>query len=270
VVEETVVGEDAPLEEMQPEPPPPVDATKVLAGAAGGAILGAVVWGIIAKVTGYEVGWIAWGVGFAAGGGAAMMGGRGVPSAALGAVFALLGIVGGKYLAAHLYLSEFAATLPASMGVDRSAYDELLVDSRDWVALKSQDQIPEFMATHRYTEDPDPATVTAEQAKEFSATTGKELADFAANPTDFDTWAIAQEAKNAELIGQITSSGTLTTAVKENLGPMDILFAVLGIITGWSKGMGGGDVPAPVASVEKSRLRRGSKERGGKADPGPF
>ncbi|MCA9124470.1 MAG: hypothetical protein H6822_25305 [Planctomycetaceae bacterium] len=71
-----------------------------LSGA--GALLGAVVWAIIAIVTGFEIGWIAWGVGFGSGAGMAyahhlsdaiddFLGG------VIAATMATLGIVAGKY-----------------------------------------------------------------------------------------------------------------------------------------------------------------------------
>jgi hypothetical protein len=71
----------------------------ILAGLAV-AIVGGVVWGLIVKWTDYEVGFVAWGIGFLAG--VAILfatgGRRGLPLQLIAIVSALLGIGIGKYL----------------------------------------------------------------------------------------------------------------------------------------------------------------------------
>jgi hypothetical protein len=64
------------------------------------AIVGGVVWGLIVKSTDYEVGFVAWGIGFLAGVAIlfATSGRRGLPLQLIAIVSALLGIVIGKYL----------------------------------------------------------------------------------------------------------------------------------------------------------------------------
>ena len=92
-----------------------------LSGA--GALLGAFVWALIAIITGFEIGWIAWGVGFCAGAGMAyghhlsdgiddFLGG------ATASTMSVFGILAGKYavyqfvvLAAISELGEVAELL---------------------------------------------------------------------------------------------------------------------------------------------------------------
>lgn len=75
-------------------------ATAVLAGLAA-AIAGAVVWGLIVRWSEYEVGFVAWGIGFVVGT-AVVMGARNrrsLPLQVAAVVLALAGVVLGKYLA---------------------------------------------------------------------------------------------------------------------------------------------------------------------------
>jgi hypothetical protein len=75
----------------------------VLRAAGAGlvaALVGGIVWGLIVKWTQYELGFVAWGIGFIVG--TAVVYGartlRGIPFQLVAVVFALLGIVLGKYL----------------------------------------------------------------------------------------------------------------------------------------------------------------------------
>jgi hypothetical protein len=81
----------------------------VLAGVVA-AILGAVVWGLIVKWTDYEVGFVAWGIGFLVGIAvvAATRGARGLVFQFVAVACALLGILLGKYLSFAWVLQEVA------------------------------------------------------------------------------------------------------------------------------------------------------------------
>lgn len=83
---------------------PAVGAGLVAAIACG------VIWGLIVKWSEYEVGFVAWGIGFVVGMAVlfATRGARGIPYQAVAIVFALLGILLGKYLAFVWVLQEVA------------------------------------------------------------------------------------------------------------------------------------------------------------------
>ncbi len=101
-------------------------------GALVAALVGAAIWGGITVASGYEVGWIAWGVGLACGFGAVMGAGQGsMEGGLIAAVFAGLGVAGGKLFAVHSlggqYLIEagaFDATFTWGMAI--SALPETL------------------------------------------------------------------------------------------------------------------------------------------------
>jgi hypothetical protein len=71
-----------------------------IGGGAAGALIGGIVWGLIASATGYEIGWVAWGDGWLAGFGVvlAARGQRGKPLQLVAAAAAVFGIFVGKYL----------------------------------------------------------------------------------------------------------------------------------------------------------------------------
>ena len=76
-------------------------------GGTIGGLIGASAWAGIAYLTGYEVGWIAWGVGLLVGVGFAAGAKQGGPVAGAGAVvIAALSLIAGKYAAIELMLSH--------------------------------------------------------------------------------------------------------------------------------------------------------------------
>jgi hypothetical protein len=81
----------------------------VLAGLVA-AIVGGVVWGLIVKWTDYEVGFVAWGIGFLVGLAivTATRGARGLVLQVVAVLCALVGIVVGKYLSFAWVLQEVA------------------------------------------------------------------------------------------------------------------------------------------------------------------
>jgi hypothetical protein len=74
------------------------------------AVVGGVVWGLIVKWTDYEVGFVAWGIGFLVGAAivAATRGARGLDLQVVAVLCALVGIVVGKYLSFAWVLQEVA------------------------------------------------------------------------------------------------------------------------------------------------------------------
>ncbi len=81
----------------------------ILAGLVA-AVAGGIAWGLIIKWTDYEVGFVAWGIGFLTGIAVltASRGSRGLPFQAIAIVCALLGIAVGKYLGFVWALQEAA------------------------------------------------------------------------------------------------------------------------------------------------------------------
>jgi hypothetical protein len=106
------------------DPPSPVtDASSSLlpALAAGlvAAIVGGIVWGLIVKLGNYEVGIVAWGIGFVAGTAVvlATRGGKGPRLQAVAVVSALVGILLGKYLSYAFTVQEDADAVGVGVGL---------------------------------------------------------------------------------------------------------------------------------------------------------
>jgi hypothetical protein len=80
-----------------------VDARRLVSAALAAltaALVGGVVWGLIVRQTDYEIGIVAWAIGFLAGTAAVLVAreARGVPLQVAAVAAALLGILVGKYL----------------------------------------------------------------------------------------------------------------------------------------------------------------------------
>ena len=91
-----------------------------IAGGTAGAVIGGIVWGLIASATGYEIGWVAWGVGWLSGFGVVLLarGQRGRPLQLIAASAALFGIMIGKYLT---FFAAFKQYVGEEYGADAVA-----------------------------------------------------------------------------------------------------------------------------------------------------
>ena len=106
------------------DPPSPVtEPSGSLLPAIGAglvaAIAGGVVWGLIVKITNYEVGIVAWGIGFVAGTAVvlATRGGKGRHLQVIAVVSALIGVLLGKYLSYAFAVQEQGDALGISIGI---------------------------------------------------------------------------------------------------------------------------------------------------------
>ena len=106
------------------DPPSPVTepSGSLLPAVAAGlvaAIVGGVVWGLIVKISDYEVGIVAWGIGFVAGTAVvfATRGGKGPHLQVIAVVSALVGVLLGKYLSYAFVVQEQADAAGVSVGL---------------------------------------------------------------------------------------------------------------------------------------------------------
>jgi hypothetical protein len=92
----------------------PAVGAGLVAAIACGAI-----WGLIVKWSEYEVGFVAWGIGFVVAMAVlfATRGARGIPYQAVAIVFALLGILLGKYLGYAFAVQEQAEAAGVELGL---------------------------------------------------------------------------------------------------------------------------------------------------------
>ncbi|MEO5575555.1 MAG: signal peptidase I [Gaiellaceae bacterium] len=111
----------------QEPPPPPAPALAEEGGSTGLALLaglvvavaGGIAWGLISKYTDYEVGVVAWGIGFVVGFAVerAAGGRRSADLQAIAVVTALLGVLVGKYLGFAFAVQEAEQVFGAQTGV---------------------------------------------------------------------------------------------------------------------------------------------------------
>ncbi len=103
----------------RPEPEPPAHLPAAVAAGLVAALAGAVAWGLVARWTDYEVGVLAWGIGFLAGLAVLHTAGRRSTPAhqavAIGA--ALVGVLVGKYLAFAFVVQEESEFVGQSIGL---------------------------------------------------------------------------------------------------------------------------------------------------------
>ena len=113
----------------------------VLLGAVAGAVIGAVIWAAVTAGTGYEVGYVAWGVGILVGMGAKLLGGEGVPTGIACAVLALLSIFSGKMVAAHYIVRGEIVDSMQDMFTQQD-YDVAMREAEDFALLESEAEYP--------------------------------------------------------------------------------------------------------------------------------
>ena len=108
--------------EGDPSSPLAESSGSLLPAVAAGllaAIVGGVVWGLIVKISDYEVGIVAWGIGFVAGTAVvlATRGGKAPHLQVIAVASALIGVLLGKYLSFAFSVQEDADSIGVSIGI---------------------------------------------------------------------------------------------------------------------------------------------------------
>jgi hypothetical protein len=208
--------------------------------AAVGALLGALLWGGVARVTGCEIGYVAWALGGLTGGGAVLAGGRGTAVAAAAAVLALAGIAGGKLFGAHLVVEHQLGALDPLL--DRGAFErmrEAAQSAGDQPAAPGAEtalaavESAELASGGEGWDDDDDADVplTPEEQQQLAAACAVAAAAheqqmrLLRDPAyTFEQWRAAQRAAVREQV-------PVVELVRATLGPFDLLFVLLGVGT---------------------------------------
>lgn len=206
--------------------------TRALFGATLGGLVGAALWTAVAFLFHYEIGLIAWGVGVAAGLGAAKLGDRlDWTTGAAAAGIAVLSIALGKFAAVHLVVDDAIAELTSGPdGVTdefaiRYVADDVVVAFHEegrkvaWPG-GAEPSNPASQAEY-------PADVWREATQAWNELTPQERADFKAE------LASGMQA-NAAMIRE----GAVQAGFKESFGALDVLFVLLAIGSAYKLGSG--------------------------------
>lgn len=203
-------------------------------GAIAGAVIGAMIWAGIAIYTGYEIGWIAWGVGAAVGYGAHALEGRGMTTGIVCALLAALAILGGKVMAINHFVNE-ELTQIADAGLTEDTYNELNADAAAFASLSSEADYPAFMVEHHFTEAEAPADVAQSDVDEFKTFNVPQLQAWNAAPPSYAEW---REKAKADAQSYFADEIPMSELLVDALSPMDLLFFALGVFTAFRVGYG--------------------------------
>jgi hypothetical protein len=121
-----------PQPAARPEQHAPTERSLAVAAAAAlaAAVAGGVLWGFVVEWSDYELGILAWAIGFASGTAVVLASGRrGPPLQAIAIAAALLGILLGKYLSFALVVQEDADGLGIEVGLFSGEMRDLFRDS---------------------------------------------------------------------------------------------------------------------------------------------
>ncbi|MCK6456314.1 MAG: hypothetical protein L6Q92_07265 [Phycisphaerae bacterium] len=206
----------------------PLQITPLLGALAGGGI-GALAWGLIAAKTGYEVGYVAWGVGILVAVGAKLLGGRGTLTAGACAVIALGSIFAGKMLAVNYTVLDMLDGATATL-TSREFYELEMQKAEKFALLTSEDEYPAFMVEYGYTDEAKAEDVPAEEVAAFKEDMVERLKRLRAESPSYEDWKADQEKNLSNIVPD--SRGLARAAISE-LGVIDIIFALLGLSTAY-------------------------------------
>lgn len=202
----------------------------VLFGLLAGAI-GAAIWALVSWKTGYEIGWIAVGIGFLVGV-AVAQGERSAMAGVIAVVLSVLAVAAGKYAAGSLMLGDF-------LSADGELPAEVIQDFRS--TMRSEQEFVGFLADSIALERTENGE-TLDWPSGMDYETAYELDHY---PVDVQNEARRQYAeldeaeRNAIIEDEINmmqtyvsagaSSAMRTEVFKNSWGPMDLLFMGIAI-----------------------------------------
>lgn len=236
--------------------------TTSFAAALVAAAVGAFVWGALGYFTGYEVGYVAWGLGALVGWAMARFGGRGIASAITAAVLSVAGIAGGKLLGTHFVVEKsFREGCEATF--TPALHAEFVQDAADFAGLganPADGELRSFMVEHHYSAASSPVEVQEDEVQTFLTTNVPNLRELHANRTSYADWYAAREAESRQAF---EAEFSLVQANLEELNGFDLLFVALGVTTAFgivrrygTQGPGSTGTGTPATSTGKQEVRK--------------
>ena len=203
--------------------------TSLLVGlAAAGA--GALVWAAVSYFTGREVGYVAWGLGLLVGMATAKFGGRGMASACAAAVLTVAGIAGGKLLGTRFFVEKGVAEVYEATFTPE-LHAELVRDADDFAELDGSAgdaELRQFMFEHNYGTAGSADDVPEEELQAFLAIDAPQLRELHSQRLSFEDWRAQRIEEDRRAFDEEFS---IVQASLDELGPIDLVFVVLGVTT---------------------------------------
>lgn len=196
----------------------------VVAGLVAG-VVGGFVWALIVAYTGYEVGWVAWGVGALVG--FVMAAVSPVRSTGMGiraAVLAAVGLIVGKWL-----IVEFAA-VPQMR--DEILGDSLALEQVVFVDMVERDQLPSDIVTDLARSAPDDSVAVAARTRLSDA-----LDERIAAMSEAERESVATRYARA-----VVSDLGFVDRIRATLSAWDLLWFFLAVGTAWKLTAGSAEV----------------------------
>jgi hypothetical protein len=204
------------------------DLVRGVSGAVVGGLLGMFIWYFLIKVTGYEIGIVAWGVGLLVGGAARIISKQ--PSPVLGivcGVCAFVAIVGGQYLALIAVVDQEMESMATT------SYREELAVAKSALEVQTREQIVHFLSVR---DEVQPGEITEKDVKNFQEVEREEYKDFVNGKPSEEEYVRSLKALGSAFIPK----GEL---FKESMSLFTLLWLFLGVGSAWKLGAGyeGGD-----------------------------
>ncbi|TVR49755.1 MAG: hypothetical protein EA425_11515 [Puniceicoccaceae bacterium] len=221
--------DDLPPSTLPPAPEPRIATGIVVSIAVGFA--GMLAWFFLTRLTGFEFGILAWGLGALIGFAAVKAAGYSAHSLGLAAgCAALISILGGHYLLVYDALSDYAAV------ETEGAYDHAFAFATGAVACESDDDFRAFLASWNTLPGhgaPDPASVGDEEVAAVRADLPwlQTLAD----------GTFSREAYEAEIRAHYLSPAVQFEVLKDSFSLFTLLWLFLGVGTAWRIASHGSD-----------------------------
>ena len=204
-------------------------------GAAVAAVVGALIWGLISWKTGFEIGYVAWGIGIAVGVGSSKLGGRGASMGVYCGLLAFAAIFCGKLLAVEFSL-EGQLREVAHDYFTRDLFNDIALDAKAFTALPDENSYQQFIFDRGYFDDAgvtQVADVTQDHIDVFKNFSIPMLQQINDGSLTFEDW---QRMRTEDFISGTREGLSRMEVLKDNFSPFDLLWAFLGISTAFKIG----------------------------------
>ncbi len=208
-----------------------------VAAAAGAAVVGALLWKYITVWFGYEFAIIAIGIGAAVGIAAVMFESEGIATGVICAVFTLLSIFGGKYMATSSLQESWAHDITSAIAGEEEIYQkyyqqDLKAAEAFGDGIEDKEKLIAFLNDHGYLEIYAVDEISDAEIADFNEFVVPHLKRISETNPSFEEWLKGSFEENIKDL----PTATLMFA---DFGIMGIVFLFLGIGTAFKMGMGG-------------------------------